>query len=52
LVQRLYRRALGRLPTPIELASAESFLGKAVGQQALADLLWTLVMLPEFQLIY
>jgi Protein of unknown function (DUF1553) len=48
---RIYFHALGRLPTPAEQAIALEMLGKPVKPDAVADVLWALVNLPEFQLI-
>jgi hypothetical protein len=50
-INDLYRRALCRLPTPEEAAAARELLGDKVTPEALADLLWAVIMLPEFQLI-
>jgi hypothetical protein len=47
----IYRRALCRKPTADELAAARELLGSSVAAEGLADLLWAVVMLPEFQLI-
>jgi hypothetical protein len=47
----LYFRALGRLPSPQEQAVSLEMLGKPVKPEAVADVLWSLVNLPEFQLI-
>jgi hypothetical protein len=47
----LYRRALCRRPTADELAGARELLGSPATGEGLADLLWAVVMLPEFQLI-
>ena len=41
--------AAGRRPT--ELATAREILGSSATAEALADLLWAVFMLPEFQLI-
>lgn len=43
LIPRLWKQALGRNPNPQERKLAES--------NTLADVLWSLLMLPEFQLI-
>ncbi len=54
IVDRLFRSALGRAPTAEERRSAEAGLtvsGK-VRAEALADLLWAILMKPEFQLVY
>ncbi len=51
LVEELYLRGLSRSPTADELATARDIVGANVNQDSLADLLWTVFMLPEFQLI-
>jgi hypothetical protein len=51
LVDALYLQALGRRPTPRELAAAVPLVGAPVRTEGVADLLWALTMLPEFQLI-
>ena len=52
LVTRLYGKALSRKPTGSELKLADELLGKKVEKETVEDLLWTLAMHPEFQLIY
>jgi hypothetical protein len=47
----VYRRALCRRPTAEEQAISRSILGTPMTAEGLADLLWTVYMLPEFQLI-
>jgi hypothetical protein len=47
----LFARSLGRAPTPEELASAKEIIGANVKDDGVEDLLWCVVMLPEFQLI-
>jgi hypothetical protein len=51
LVADVYRRAFGRTPTAAELTEARQILGDSPSKEAVADLLWIVVMLPEFQLI-
>jgi hypothetical protein len=56
-VERVFRHALGRAPTPAERRIAESALraagrGDRPSPEGLADLLWAILMKPEFQLIY
>ena len=51
LADLVYRRALGRAPTAGELSVARDLLGPAPSADTLADLLWSVVMLPEFQII-
>jgi hypothetical protein len=50
-VSRLYLASLSRLPTPDELATATELAGSPPTADGLADLLWAMFMLPEFQLI-
>jgi hypothetical protein len=51
LIDQLYLTALGRKPTGPERAGAEALAGKPMSPEGVADLLWVLTMLPEFQLI-
>jgi hypothetical protein len=51
LIEGIYLRALCRLPGSAELATARTILGPTTTPETLADLLWTVFMLPEFQLI-
>lgn len=50
-VAQIYQQALARAPQPEEQQAAAEFLGTKPNAEALADWLWTIVMLPEFQLI-
>jgi len=52
LTERLYLQGLGRHPAPAEKSLAKDLLGQPVSKSGIEDLLWALVMLPEFQLIY
>jgi len=52
LISGLYQRALSRQPTREELRLAEEVVGSPVKKEGVADLLWAMTMLPEFQLIY
>lgn len=51
LVQELFLRALGRVPAPGEAKLAVEMLGSGDKLAAVEDLLWSIAMLPEFQLI-
>jgi len=51
LVERLFRQALGRPPSPVEAQLAAGLVGQPASAEGVEDLLWTLAMLPEFQLI-
>jgi mono/diheme cytochrome c family protein len=48
---KIYRHALGRAPSPGELALATEILGQPVAAEGVTDFLWMLVNHPEFQLI-
>jgi hypothetical protein len=50
-VEWLYRATLCRLPNADELATARQIVGEPSTEAGLADLLWCLLMLPEFQVI-
>lgn len=52
LLARVYQRALGRAPTATEAAIGRELLGATTQRDGVEDLLWSLAMLPEFQLIY
>ena len=51
LIGSLYSAALGREPTSRERDLARELLGDSPTKDGVADLLWTLVMSPEFQLV-
>jgi hypothetical protein len=52
LVNLLYERAFGRLPNPRERQMAMDLVSQPPRREGVEDLLWTMAMLPEFQLIY
>jgi len=52
VITELYGKALGRKPTPSEQKLAEQTVGNPVQKEGVEDLLWAMIMLPEFQLIY
>ncbi len=52
LITRLYEAALGRTPTGGECQAALELVGTPMQKTNVEDLLWAIVMLPEFQLIY
>ena len=52
LTRRVFLKALGRSPTAEEIRLAEDLLGEPVQREGVEDLLWSVAMLPEFQLIY
>ncbi|HEX4069861.1 MAG TPA: DUF1553 domain-containing protein, partial [Planctomycetaceae bacterium] len=51
IVERAYRTALGRLPSDRERKTALGVVGVPASPDGIHDLLWLIVMLPEFQLI-
>jgi hypothetical protein len=51
LISELYRHALSRNPSEAEKALASEILGSKPTQQSLEDLLWSVCMLPEFQVV-
>jgi Protein of unknown function (DUF1549)/Protein of unknown function (DUF1553)/Planctomycete cytochrome C len=52
LVNLLYHRAFGRLPTPAERDIAMNLVSQPPRKEGIEDLLWAMTMQPEFQLIY
>jgi hypothetical protein len=51
ILRWMFAAALARQPTNAEAAAAGDLLGATPTQASVADLLWAVVMLPEFQLI-
>ena len=47
----VFAAAVSREPTPAEAAAARDLLGEHPTPEGVADCLWTIAMLPEFQLI-
>ena len=52
LVNDMYVATLGREASRAEFAIATAHLGEKPSKHDIADLLWSILMLPEFQLIY
>jgi hypothetical protein len=52
MIDQLYHATLGRSPSGPERSLAGELVGQPVRKEGVEDLLWTMVMLPEFQLIY
>lgn len=50
-VERLYRLGLGRAPSDDERRVALEIVGTTPDAESVEDLLWTICMLPEFQLV-
>jgi len=51
IIKNVYMRALGRNPDASELSAATGLLSEKPDADSLADLLWVIFLLPEFQLI-
>jgi hypothetical protein len=52
IINELYRSSLGRYPEKSELSAANNMLGSTPNEENIQDLMWAIVLLPEFQLIY
>lgn len=53
IIRELYRQALGREVQPKEYDVSKKLLGNNTpGTDAIADLFWSVLLLPEFQIIY
>lgn len=52
LITEVYRQALGRNPAASEVAAATKILGPSPSVEDVEDLLWSVMLLPEFQLIF
>lgn len=52
LVNQLYKHALQRDASELEIAAAAEIVGNPVTPEGVQDFLWALAMQPEFQLIY
>jgi hypothetical protein len=51
IVDEVFERALGRAPTSVERRLSSQALGPRPDTAVVEDLLWSVVMLPEFQLV-
>ncbi|QOV89483.1 DUF1549 domain-containing protein [Humisphaera borealis] len=51
-IESVYQRSLCRKPTESERSIAKDLLGPAPKAEAVADLLWAVLMQPEFQLVH
>ncbi len=52
LAHELYDTAFGRPPKDDEIELARELIGSPPSPEGVEDLLWIILMLPEFQLIY
>jgi mono/diheme cytochrome c family protein len=51
-VRAIFEQGLGRAPSPREATLAASLVGNPAQPAGIEDLLWSVAMLPEFQLIH
>jgi hypothetical protein len=51
LIENLFLRALSRPPTPAEKSALVGAIGQNPSTQSIEDLLWMLILLPEFQFV-
>jgi len=52
IINELYKRCFGRYPERSEMKAALEKLGSSPNEEDIQDLMWAIVLLPEFQLIY
>ncbi len=52
MVQQIYLQALNRAPTEKEFKTAKKALDESTGTEGIEDVLWSIVLLPEFQIVY
>ena len=52
IINELYQMSLGRYPIKSEMTAALGILGASPNEENIQDLMWVILLLPEFQLIY
>jgi hypothetical protein len=52
IIKEIYQQALGRAATISEYTIAKKLLGETPTPDAIEDLFWIILLLPEFQIIY
>jgi mono/diheme cytochrome c family protein len=52
IIKEIYEQALGRAATKSEYTIAKKLLGETPTAEAIEDLFWIILLLPEFQIIY
>ena len=52
IIKEIYQQALGRAATTTEYTIAKKLLGEVPSTDAIEDLFWIILLLPEFQIIY
>jgi hypothetical protein len=51
LIQAIYSQSLGRKPSQKEFEIAKKLMGNKMEEESVQELLWAIVLLPEFQFI-
>jgi uncharacterized membrane protein len=52
IIKEAYSRALGRVPSAGEFTVAKNLLGNNPSLESIEDFFWSMMLLPEFQIIY
>lgn len=52
LISKMFTQALARNPSQKEIAIAKTALGSSPSIESIQDFMWSVVLLPEFQLVY
>ena len=52
IIEEMYEQALGRKPDQGEFKIAKEALGESPTAEAIQDLFWAVLLLPEFQIIH
>ena len=52
IIKEAYSRALGRAPSAGEFEVAKKLLGNNPSLETIEDFFWSMMLLPEFQIIY
>jgi mono/diheme cytochrome c family protein len=52
ILVQMYARALNRRPTEKEMEMGRKLVGTPAKAEGIADVVWSITMLPEFQLVY
>src|SRR5690606_7416182 len=52
IIEEVYEKALGRKPQREEVLVARAALGEAPTEASIQDLIWAVLLLPEFQIIH
>jgi hypothetical protein len=52
IIKEAYSRALGRAPSAGEFSVAKKLLGNNPSLESIEDFFWSMMLLPEFQIIY